>query len=231
MPDSRLPSTGGSDVWGVQLNAAIANLAGPDLPPTSPNAKDDEFDGNSSATWTTTPTAPTTWDINSTAAYRAYLRANALSTAFTGKYQGIPGAYPFTITTKVSSNRRGNSNLGLGLFLSVATPSGASPIMWLGPDFSTSLLVQRLSYSSFATTSFVSAASAAGLAGWAGSLYLRIVAASATSIKTQASADGLVWHTLDAALNPGFTPGVMGLVLSESGTADLEGVADFFRVT
>lgn len=203
-----------------------------DPPPTTTNAKDDEFDGISAVSWTSGPTAPTTFDINTTAPQAAYMRANLLTTAFASKYQAIPASYPFTVTTRANSNRRGNSSLGLGLFLSVASPTGASPIMWLGPDFTSGALgVQRLNYSSFATTAFVSAATAAGLAGCSGPLFLRIVAASATSIKTQASYDGIIWHTLDSALNPGFTPGVMGLAMSENGVADLEGVADFFRVT
>ena len=64
----------------------------PDAPPTSPNAKDDEFDGSSSVTWTSTPTAPNAWDINTTSPDCAYWTANSggASATYVGKYQSVP---------------------------------------------------------------------------------------------------------------------------------------------
>lgn len=199
--------------------------------PRTPGSKDDEFDGLSSVSWSNGPTAPTTWDINTTAKGFGYLRANGSGTNFVSVIQAVPGSYPFTITAKVNSTRRGNTHLGLGLVMGPASPTTSSKILYFGPTWQSSHISQRLIYNTWAATSFVGAATANVLDRWGGPAYLRFVVTSATNLAVYASMDGVLWTVVETGLNPGFTPGVMGLGLCENGTADLEGVAEFFRVT
>lgn len=199
--------------------------------PASPSAFDDEFDGTSGVTWTSTPTAPSTYDVNTTVDNCGYVRSNGNTSKFIGKYHAIPGAYPFTITAKVFAFPKGNTNLGLGLFISETPVVAGSPIMFVGPIQSGgSRIIQRLSYNDFDTTSFVSSATSP-TSGYVGPLYIRIIAASATSFTLQTSVNGQLWQTVVSAFNPGFTPGVMGFALSENGSADYDGAIEFFRVT
>lgn len=201
-------------------------------PPRILGSQDDEFDGLSAVSWSNGPTAPTTWDIDTTVRGRGYLRSNGLGSAFASVLQAVPGAYPFTATLRVNSTRRGGSNLGFGLVLGPASPSTGSKIVWVGPNYNGgSQLWQRLAYNSWSTSSFASGATAGAFNNWDGPLWIRVIATSATSFAFYLSTDGELWTVMETGFNPGFTPGVMGVGLSENGLADLEGVVDFFRVT
>lgn len=231
----RLPTPGGSDVWGADLNAAILGLVNQaDYLPASPSAYDDEFDGSSGVSWTTTPTAPNAYDVNSTAPGCAYVRASGSSAAMVGKYQAIPGSYPFTITARVSSTARANYHRGGGIFIAPATPTGSSNLLYLGHLFHTTYgtrNVQR-TIQSFAGSAVSNTGQTLLANNCWGPLYLRLVANSATSVTSQASLDGKAWFTVESAANPGFTPGVMGFSCNEEGSAvGVEAFFDFFRVT
>lgn len=214
-------------------------LGDADAPPASPNAKDDEFDGTSSVTWANGPYAPTAWDINSTRPGHGVLRANGL-TNLVAKYQAVPGSYPYTLTAKIAGSNASGANQAVALLLAPASPATSSPVVLLGFQIgSTDVFIQRLLWSNH-STSFTSGTRGVGLPITSGGgplrhpiapLYARMVVASATSVKTQLSWDGWNWVTLDSALNPGFTPGVMGVGVSEFGTADLTAHFDWFRVT
>lgn len=229
-----LPTPGGSDVWGANLNAAIRGFAGPDATPTSPNAKDDEFDGSSSVTWTSTPTAPNAWDINTTAKDCAYLKANSggSSATYVGKYQSVPST-PFTITAKVASTCRANYQRGGGIFIAPSSPTSTSSLVYLGHIFHTSyqnralMRVQALFNGSSPTNTTPTVL--LPMWGWA---YLRLVVTSATNVSSYGSADGRAWFALETGLNPGFTPGVMGVCANEEGAAGpVEAYFEYFRVT
>lgn len=210
----------------------VVDISDPSPPPRVPGTQDDEFDSLSSVSWSNGPTAPTTWDINSTIANKGYLRANGSGGSFVSVLQAIPGSYPFTAIMRVNSNRRGGSNLGLGLVLGPATPTTSSKILWLGPNYNGGSQVwQRLSYNSWSTSSFVGATTCNAFNNWDGAMWIKLVATSATSLALYLSVDGDIWTLVESGLNPGFTPGVMGVGMSENGTADLEGAVDFFRVT
>jgi hypothetical protein len=59
-----------------------------------------------------------------------------------------------------------------------------------------------------------------------------MVVTSATNVSCYGSADGRAWFAIETGLNPGFTPGVMGVCANEEGTAGpVEAYFDFFRVT
>lgn len=229
-----LPTPGGSDIWGAALNAAIKAFAGPDSPPSSPNAKDDEFDGSSSVTWTSTPTAPNAWDINTTAKDCGYLKVDsgAASAAYVGKYQSTP-ATPFTITTKVSSTCRGNYQRGGGIFIGPASPTATSGIVYLGHIYHTTYQNRALMRvkALFNGSSPTNTTPTMLFPAW-GCAYLRLVVSSATSVSSYGSFDGRAWFLIESGLNPGFTPGVMGVCANEEGTAGpVEAYFDYFRVT
>lgn len=240
-----LPTPGGSDVWGAQLNQAIKAIApGADFPPSSANAKDDEFDGTTSVTWTATPTAPTTWNV---AGGHAYIRSNGNGTPFplVGRYQSIPGAYPFTIETKVSSANLHTTSAFVGLLISTASPTASSASMTLSTGVAasagaTGVFTQRIKWTAFTGSSFSSAATENAYSPTVGSTklqppavprYLRMIGTSASSWACYTSMDGSNWRTLETGVNPGFTPGVMGIIVCENGQTDLEATFEYFRVS
>lgn len=214
-------SSGGSGLWAT--NPAV------DTKPGSPNAKDDEFDGTSSVTWTNTPTAPNAWDINTTRAGHAYLKASGSGAALVGKYQAVP-SFPFTITAKLSSTTgRAGFHRGGGIFIAAASPTGSSNAVYVGAQNDSQRVYNRITET--LGGSFVSQSAKTYYGHW-GPVYLRLVVTSATSVTPYMSHDGWSWLQIEAAFNPGFTPGVMGLCANEeSAGGGVEAQFDFFRIT
>lgn len=200
-----------------------------DKPPASPNGKDDEFDGTSSVTWTSSPTAPNAFDINTSRESHMYLKASGSGAAYVGKYQAVPGSYPYTITTKVSTTARGNFQRGGGIILAPTTPTGTSNIVYVGSLYNNARVVERI-IAQFGGA-FVSQTSAI-LSGYWGPVYLKLTVNSATSMSSWGSTDGYNWIPIETAVNPGFTPAYMGLALNdETLAAGCEAWSDFFRIT
>lgn len=210
-----------------------------DIHPTTPNAKDDEFDGTSTVTWSATPTAANAFDINTTRADHAYIKASGSGSAYVGKVQPVPGSFPFTITAKVKSStgRANNHRLG-GIVLGPASPTGTSTMIYLGQTWDTTnhgapgTGVNRMQVQFGGT--FGTVAAARPLIGHHSELYLRMTVTSATSISTWTSTDGYAWTPVESAFSPSpaFTPGVMGIVCSEEGSAvGVESYFEWFRVT
>jgi hypothetical protein len=201
-------------------------LGSADKPPASPSAFDDEFDGTSSVVWSNAPNAPASFDINTTIPGRAYMVASAGGN-FQGKGQAVPGAYPFTITAKVAghnSDGTGNAEY-VGIFLAPASPTTSSKIYLLGTDNSP-IRADRQIYSAWNTGAFTSAVGNYFVSHW-GPYYVRCRVNSATSVDCWVSLDGWTWIQIESALNPGFTPGVMGLQATNGRSVNYE----FFRVT
>lgn len=227
-------SGGGTPITAAELNrmeSGIARVLGPGMtPPASPNVKDDEFDGTSSVTWTDTPTAPATKLINDADAPGCAIFVSTASTqAIQGIHQPVPGAYPYTITTRVADHA-GFQNYALeGLFIAPASPTGASNVMLWCWAYNGGTRFDRwsgtLAGSFFNETVRV-------VAGRDAPMFFRMVVNSATSVDLLYSSNGRVWITFVSAYNPGFTPGVMGIAVSSGNNAIVtSGVFDFFRVT
>lgn len=205
------------------------------LDPTTPNSKDDEFNGSSTVTWTATPSAATT-DINTSRP--SHLRVyRATDAGYSGLVQAVPAAYPYTITAKVSgSNMRTNYNRGGGIILGPAAPVAASSMVYVGSVYndngsagghSAALIGERI-LTKFDGT-FVSQSSP--FVFGSGPHYMRVKVNSATSIDTSFSRDGWTWAPWETGFNPGFTPGVMGLAIGAVTTDGLESYFDFFRLS
>lgn len=207
-----------------------------DIPPASPNARDDEFDGTSTVTWTTTPVAPTATDRGVTRP--GHLRIQqATEVGYVGRHQPVPTAYPYTITAKVAgTTQRANFNRGGGIILGPAAPTQTSPLVYVGPVFNNSTSSGGLAYGHIAErilTKFdgtFTSQTAPWPAG-AGPYYLRVRVNSATSVDTFLSTDGWAWVPWETGFNPGFTPGVMGLAIGAITTGGHEAFFDFFRVS
>lgn len=204
-----------------------------DIPPTSPNAKDDEFDGTTSVTWTATPTAAAAWNINSDRLHHLHLQALLAQAANTvGRHQPVPGSYPFTFTTKLAGHTARSNFSYAGLVLAPASPISSSLLVYFGPQANTSssgFSVRRGSNNFAGSGSFSETVSPVG--GMFQPVYLRITVNSATSIDLSMSLDGVAWLPVQSAFNPGFTPGVMGLVACYNGGGAVDAYFDFFRVT
>ena len=230
LPIPNDPAT--EDLWGQQVNDLLTELVGPaTLEPGSPNAKDDEFDGTSSVTWTTTPTAPTVMDTT-TRPGTLRINGNATGATYVGKVQPVPGAYPYTITTKVlASTVRGGNCRGGGIILTGGTASG-SDLVYFG-------LLLNSTVSAWAVKGTLGGTWQGGLTGkWdympRTNVHFKVVVTSATVMDFYVSFDGFSWFKCDtASTNPGFTPTHMGLAVADesNGQGGIEALFDFFRVT
>lgn len=211
-------------------------LGSPDAPPAVPNAKDDEFDGTSSVSWTSTPTAPNAFDIDTTSRGCMYVKASGSGAAPVGKYQAVP-SFPFTITTKVFSTGRLSFHKAGGILLIPATPTGASSAVLLSHTARSAANagIQRTAITlggTFASESTNPGPLAVVKGEAMGARYLRMKVNSATSIDCYCSADGRAWLPVETGFNPGFTPAFMGLGCSEENSGGgVEAYFEFFRVT
>lgn len=207
-----------------------------DKPPTSPNAKDDEFDGSTSVTWTDTPTAAALWNVDGDRSHHLHLQAASAQAGNTvGKYQSAPGSYPYTFAAKLAGHDL-RANYGfVGLLLAPAAPTSTSLMVYFGPQYnsgSSGLSVRRGSNNFAGTGSFSETVAPAFWTNMILPIYLRMIVSSATSVALQMSADGWAWVPVQTGFNPGFTPGVMGLVANyNSGGNTVDSYFDFFRVT
>jgi hypothetical protein len=225
---------GGTPILAADLNTrdqllTLGGLAGL-IPPTSPNAKDDEFDGTSSVTWSNTPTAAATASHNSKSPGRLFLNVASGVGAFGGRVQAVPGGYPYTITTRIAHATIFGNYQKAGIILGPSSPTGSSGMLMGGLQFAGIPQCNRW-LGNFNGT-FTSGATFVDYIGQS-PIYFRATVASATSVTTYVSNDGVTWVTIESAFNPGFTPGVMGLGISDD-TGSSRGCAasfDFFRVT
>jgi hypothetical protein len=196
-------------------------------PPASPNAKDDEFDGTSSVTWSNTPTTAGIVSLNTYVPGKLYI-GSASTANVVGRVQAIPAGYPFTITTRISDAMLNANFHQAGIVVTTASPTGSSNAVVIGPQYSGGA-VGGLRWSGTMGGTY---ASAGGLSKYLNPpVWFRATFASATSLTTSASADGVNWVTMESAFNPGFTPGVMGLAVSAATVVNMHAVFDFFRVT
>jgi hypothetical protein len=220
------PSAGGGGGDGYQPGSA-------DRPPTTPNAKDDEFDGTSSVTWTTTPTAPATMNANTTRESHLYLKAAGTAATFVGKYQPVP-AFPFTVTIKnAGSTGRANYHKNGGLLL---LPSGAisstSSAAYIGPGYNAQ---DGSGHCVFRWTGTVAGSFSAQSTPLRplrlGGVYVRATFTSATSVTWSYSADGFAWLPGETYTVP-FSVGNIGVAANEEAAlGGVEAYFDFFRVT
>lgn len=215
------------------LAAQFAAGSVSDGAPAVPNAQDDEFDGKSTAVWTATPTAPAVWSSNADVAGALHVRAAGSASNYVGKTQPVPGAYPYTITTKLSGHTaRANFHRAGGIILAPAGATGTSNIVYCGLAFDTTngagLVVARIT----ATLAGTFTSQTTGTRTGHNPMWLKVTVASATSLAFSASMDGRFWMPIETALNPGFTPGLMGLVCGEeTALGGVDTVFDFFRVS
>lgn len=196
-----------------------------DVHPTNPNAKDDEFDSATTLLSIATPTAAAAADSNTRPSH-LHLKASGTGAAYVGLYQAVPGAYPYTITTKLAgSTARANYQRGGGIILLPAAPTNATNIYYAGRIVTSHQRVLAQAGGTFVSQSV------AGLAVPDVS-YFRVKVNSATSVDFLASTDGWAWYTVEAGFNPGFTPAFMGLAINdETAAVGVDAYFDFFRVT
>lgn len=203
-----------------------------DVPPAVANAKDDEFDGTSTATWIATPTAPNVANVNSTVPHGLYMKATGSGSTLVGRYQAAP-SFPFTITTKLTgTTARQNFMRGGGIILLPSAPTNASAATYFGPVYnSTGIEFVRIAYTNMST--FGSQSTLVG-PRWgvpAPQMYLRAVVTSATAVSFYASHDGRIWTPLNAGYTNPFSIANIGLGLSEEATGGCEARLEFFRVS
>jgi hypothetical protein len=148
-------------------------------------------------------------------------------TNFVGKVQAVPAGYPFTITTRVRFAALGGQYPFAAILVGPASPTGSSVthglILVLIAGVPT---LQRL------TGTFAGGSQSAStpITLIMPPLYLRLVLASASSMTSQYSYDGLNWITHESGFTTSITPGVMGLVVSANGAGGCTAAFDFFRV-
>ena len=211
----------GDQTWAVPLYT--------DPPPVSPSIYDDEFDGTSSVVWSDTPTPASSYDVSISRQSHLSIFTQSMSAMYVGRLQDSPGVYPYTITIKLSGhNGLMNYHRGGGIAIGPATPTNASRIYYFGATFATGLQPMRTL--------------AAFNGAWISNTtldrspefkYYRVTVNSSISISSFCSLDGYSWLPIEANFNPGFIPGVIGVVCNEEGI-NIGGVScsfDYFRVT
>jgi len=207
-------------------------LGNADALPAVPNAKDDEFDGTSTATWTATPTMAATNVVHTERPGHLKLRAAGTASTFVGRHQVAPATFPYTLITKVAGHTaRLDFHRGGGILLYPATPTAASPLVYLGvlqdsPNLG-GIGVARITNTS--QGAFGSAVRAAFKVAEA-STYFRVVMTSATAASLSFSSDGWAWRLLETLTVP-FSVGAVGLGVTEEGGGGTDSFFDFFRVT
>ena len=200
-------------------------------PPTEPNARNDEFDGTSTAVWSPTPIPALEAESLSRPGHLR-LKASGSANKYVGLLQPVPTTFPFTVETKlVSSTIRAGSHR-TGLLFSEG----------LG-QFSTMAMVGLLVNTSAIGTWFAAA--------WNGSLsggghnvittqypsiprdlYLRVRVNSLNSLDIEMSSDAHVWSPIATNWNPGFNMAYMGLALNEEGSnIGTESSFEYFRIS
>lgn len=226
-------SGGGTPILAADLNArdvALGTVGGylTLVVPSSPNAKDDEFDGTSSVTWSNTPTTALTVSLNGYIPGRLFIQTSSAAN-FVGRVQAVPGAYPYTITTRIADAMTNANFQQAGIILGPSSPIGTSAIRFFGIQAATGMIQTTRWSGTFAGTF-------SNQSTWTTSLgrpplWFKVTVNSATSIDSYVSVDGATWNTMESAHNPGFTPGVMGLALSANTATNSSASFDFFRVT
>lgn len=220
------------DVWGDTINNAFADLAGLRLAPATAHAKNDEFDGTSSASWSATPTAPAATDVDTTSPNALYIYANS-GNPLVGRLQTVPSG-AFSIMTRVLDP--GGYNLGAsgvgeharlgGLVLTNGT-SGASSTHYCGIKITSGIPAAARIVMTLGGT--FSSQTISTPVGW--SPYFRMTW-TGTQIVWSHSINGHIWRTPEAAVTPAFTPTHMGLVMNNEGSlTDASAAFEFFRVT
>lgn len=200
-----------------------------DAPPATANAKNDEFDGTSSATWATTPTAPTAWDRGTTRPGHLYVKKSGSNSGeWAGLTQPAPTAYPYSVVTKLTGTTAvTNSNRAGGLILAASASASASA-NYIG-QVAIQAAAMRVTQTMGGTWSSNNATTTKVPFGVP--LYLKVTVTSATSVTWYVSADGWAWQPVET-WNPGFTIGTIGLGCSnEASTATVEAYFDYFRVS
>lgn len=208
-----------------------------DKPPASPNAKDDEYDGTSTVTWTATPTAANAKDRNSTRADHLYIKAaSGNASHLVGEYQAIPGSFPFTVTSKVvSTTGRQAFHRAGGLYFAPASPTTSSAVVYFGSVYNSSapagMEIVRITYTNDSTfgsqSTFVGQRAGLPMREY----YLKAVFTSATAASLYYSSDGYAW-ILAEAYTFGFTVANMGVAQAEeTANTGVEAFYGFFRVS
>lgn len=226
------PSGSGSDLVQVASGAGSIRIPGlvgsPDIPPGGGN--DDEFgttDTSDPMTGWTTLGTPTAHDINSTVKSHYYVRKSAVAgVSFVGIYK-TPPSTPFTVTCKVS-DAYVRADFNKASLIIAAAPPGKVEALSFGHNSG----VDRISVDAYTNpTTFSSTIVSAFQVGGC-PIYLRCIVTSSTSIEWLYSEAGLIWRSLIASRNPGFTIGAVGLAIgSENATHKGEAVFDWIRFT
>jgi hypothetical protein len=206
---------GGARISGLQGSA--------DIVPGSAGAIDKEFD--SSTLGGAAVGTPTTIDADTTAKGHLYINlAAAAGTHWSGRAWSWSPSNGHYVKAKLADYRIFSNYNRVALFVGEATP-GAMRLINVDAENR----IATLSASSPTNASYITQLS--GRDPWA-PIYFRIVYNSSTSLDLQFSRAGLTWTTVSAAVNPGFTVGSAGLVVSnEDGTSghDVEAFWDWIR--
>lgn len=197
----------------------------PDIPPMSPSAHDDEFDGTSGVSWTDVNwSGLTAWDANTT--YPGWLWAkNPTGTeVLRCKLQALP-AGDFCIVGKMNASG-GAGTVVAGLVLSTTNTASS------GTQF-TAAIARRSSafaYGSQKYTNFTTFGSDLVNIGSAhpnGTIWLRL-RLSGSTYYAGFSIDGKTWY--EQTISPGVTPSYMGIFVDNAASGQNQEVSfDYFR--
>lgn len=203
-----------------------------DRKPSSPNAKDDEFDATLAGAWSTINSLDVL-NSNTDALSHLHMKKNSSSgLSVYGIYKTAPTA-PFTVTAKVTAFARDANFKSAGLLVGDGSPGKFFTIFM--PNTTTFDQQATADYAVYtdkdnrASVSEFYALRTMG--GWP--LYIRLVVTSTTSVTPQISMDGLIWVNIGAAQNPSLSSiSCIGLwIAGLANGQSAEAYIDWIRVT
>lgn len=223
---------GGEGDTDLSNKIVIPGLSGsPDARVAGTN--DDEFDQNGSGTpsgWTNISSgAADTIDTNTFKSH-LHLKANAgAGTAWKGIYKTAP-SLPFTMTAKFSDATSISNFNYAAIGVGAAGSTGAFAVTGIQHN-NNGIYTACVTVYTNRTTVSAGVVSGGNLSART-PLYFRIVATSSTNVSYYLSYNGMFWHPINVAHNPGFTIAIVAIMVNSESAADAcELYCDWVRFT
>lgn len=191
--------------------------------PGSPNANDDEFEGDLTG-WTTLG-SPAVHNVNSTVPGHYYAKTNSNTAGWVGIYKAAP-TFPFTVVAKLSDWTSGASYNRSGIIL---LPSTADKVEALEMGYNNQWYFAGEYFTSLTSAGNTSGLFTSGLF-YHPPFYIKVVCTTANQYSVYGSSGGLIWTRFLLNRTPTFTIAKVGLGVNlATGTNDVEAAFDFIR--
>jgi hypothetical protein len=220
--------SGGSASDVVQVSSGMGSVTipglkgSPDAVPGSPSSYDDEFEALSG--WTTLGTLAVSNVTDFASNWHG--QQSVLASRVDGIYKAAPST-PFTVTTKLTGFRFGDSYQCQGPMITATSPGALFTFVILYNAGA----VQLWTFQWSNNTTIGTQTNVFNPTFLPGTLYMRMVVNSGTNVDVAHSFDGLFWRTDATGLASGLTPANAGLCVGRGLAQAAEVACDWIRFT